>query len=315
MTGSHPTRHYATFLRRLGAYLIDSVLLGVVGVIIAYPFSNWLASLTWQGRLIGALAAFPYFVIMNSALGGGATVGKRILKLKVVGRDGQAISLPRAIGRYLILALPSFFNGLYVPSGSFDKLLGLIMVLIVFGIGLSIIYLFVFNSSNRRSLHDVVADSAVVRIDSSGPPSNWEIARAHWFAIVLIIIVSITVPLTVNKSDGTSTLSNLVAVHEAVQADPDVLYASVTRNSSSISKEGRTTRHETLHVNARLRPNTQSPKAIADRLSDKIYGYPESLIGVETVLVSLWWGYDIGIASSSSSSAWSYPSKSPSASE
>jgi hypothetical protein len=227
-------------------------------------------------------------------------------------RKGRAPHITRESHRALPGVGPPV---LYVPSGSFDKLLGAVMVLIVFGMGLSIVYLFVFNSANRRSLHDIVAGSAVVQLDSSGPPSNWAIARTHWYVIALIVIASIIVPITLAKSIDTSTFSNLVAVHEAIEADPDVLYASVIRTKSFFSADGRTTSHETLNINARLRSNAQTPKDIADRLSDKIYAYPESLVGVEAVSVSLWWGYDIGIASSRRSSAWNYPTTKPSASE
>jgi hypothetical protein len=69
----------AGFWRRVGACLIDSVTLGSVGWILGFFFTEAFIRMGGWERLIGFAVGAPYFVPLNSRLGGGQTVGKRAL--------------------------------------------------------------------------------------------------------------------------------------------------------------------------------------------------------------------------------------------
>jgi uncharacterized RDD family membrane protein YckC len=77
------------FWRRLLAFIFDGVLLGLVGVILGLLLFDSLARLGGWGRLIGFCHALVYFGVLNSAIGGGQTIGKRIMKIQVVDRTGH----------------------------------------------------------------------------------------------------------------------------------------------------------------------------------------------------------------------------------
>ena len=65
------------FWRRVGAFLIDSVILGVVGLVLGLFFSQQFVELGDWGRAIGFPIAAIYFAILNSRIGNGQTIGDR----------------------------------------------------------------------------------------------------------------------------------------------------------------------------------------------------------------------------------------------
>ncbi|MFN0277042.1 MAG: RDD family protein [Pyrinomonadaceae bacterium] len=73
----------ASFWRRLAALIIDSLLLGIVGQIIGWTFSSFWFGIGPYGRFVGFIFIFFYFGLMNSKLGGGQTIGKRVLDMAV----------------------------------------------------------------------------------------------------------------------------------------------------------------------------------------------------------------------------------------
>ncbi|MFW1759931.1 RDD family protein, partial [Acinetobacter guillouiae] len=68
---------WAGFWRRIGAYLIDTIILGAVGFAASMPFYDALAALTGPTRLIGLGVGAVYFGLTTSNLGGGASLGMR----------------------------------------------------------------------------------------------------------------------------------------------------------------------------------------------------------------------------------------------
>jgi uncharacterized RDD family membrane protein YckC len=101
----------AGFFVRTWAYLIDAFLLSLVGG--AFPFlvitSTNEQIVNGQRVTTGAggsvLVSLIYFVIFWSHLGGGRTLGMRLLKLRVIGEDGSQIGVVRAAIRWLGLWL------------------------------------------------------------------------------------------------------------------------------------------------------------------------------------------------------------------
>jgi uncharacterized RDD family membrane protein YckC len=110
--------NYAGFWRRLGAYLIDAILLGIVtsilGSVLGMPMGMNAVSVMMSGdpaaiaaaqsggnlgNLLSILIGVGYFAGMESS-SYQATLGKKVLGMVVTDLAGNRISLPRAIGRY-----------------------------------------------------------------------------------------------------------------------------------------------------------------------------------------------------------------------
>ena len=62
--------------------------------------------------LVGLVISLTYYGLLQSALGRGQTLGKRLLRIEVIGVDGAHLSIGRAVLRSLFLAL-IVYPGLY----------------------------------------------------------------------------------------------------------------------------------------------------------------------------------------------------------
>ena len=125
----------AGFWIRAVAYLVDGLLLSLVGG--AFPLLVIQGS---QGTASGGggsvIVSLIYFVIFWSRLGGGRTIGMRLLGLKVIGADGREIGILAAIGRWIglwISFLVCFLGVIWVAidsqhQGWHDKLVNTYVV-------------------------------------------------------------------------------------------------------------------------------------------------------------------------------------------
>jgi uncharacterized RDD family membrane protein YckC len=95
---------YAGFWIRVPAYLIDAILLGVIGGILS-AISLHPHSVDYTSSGPSALLSLVYFGLLWSKSGGGQTLGMRLFGLRVVGADGQPIGIGTALIRWLGLFL------------------------------------------------------------------------------------------------------------------------------------------------------------------------------------------------------------------
>lgn len=138
---------YAGFFVRLSAYIIDSIIVGTVLMMIKIPklivgLINpnvfLLKPLLFKFSIMDILLyllSLTYFVLMTYLFG--ATLGKKLLKIKVCKADGEKLSFVdtlyrESIGRYL-------------------------STLIIF-IG----YIIIGADSQKRGLHDILCDTRVI---------------------------------------------------------------------------------------------------------------------------------------------------------
>lgn len=137
---------YAGFWIRVGAYIIDAIVLAVVGGIIGGLFGGaagsandpmgFMAGGSLLLNLISIVIGIGYFAGMESS-SWQATLGKKVLGLVVVDENGQRISLAKGIGRY------------------FGKILSALIVLIGF--------IMVAFTEKKQGLHDMLAGTLVLK--------------------------------------------------------------------------------------------------------------------------------------------------------
>lgn len=106
-----PAMENAGFWPRVGAYLIDSLIIGLpLGVIVGIFMvttgvdnidEKKLNVLQLTAQAIGGFLSLAYFTLMNGAYG--ATLGKMALGLKVVRQDGSPIGYGLALGRIVLM--------------------------------------------------------------------------------------------------------------------------------------------------------------------------------------------------------------------
>ena len=181
-TPSIPARTIAGFWRRVFAFFIDALLLGVLGAVAGWPLGDEFARLGPWGRAVGFAVALIYFGAANSRLTGGQTLGKHLCKIKVVDRSGSPISVSKAVLRFLPLGAVWFLNNMQLPGAALSSIWLCLVSIAVFGIGLSILYFYIFNRKSRQSLHDLLVGSYVVSAEASRPVP----ASAPWIVHVVV---------------------------------------------------------------------------------------------------------------------------------
>lgn len=135
---------YASFWRRLGAFIIDNLVLGAIQLIWLAPAivgaalsgsAEAMAGATGTMDYINVVLGLLYFPLMHSSKYQ-ATLGKKWLGIKVVDINGQRISIARGFGRYFasILSYITLFIG----------------------------FLMIFFTERHQALHDKIAGTYVV---------------------------------------------------------------------------------------------------------------------------------------------------------
>jgi len=170
--------------RRLAAYVIDALLL-LAGVLVTQaiiytlgvnPIANRLAAgesvAGWQLHLwVFATVSLPFWIyyagLHSSAWQ--ATIGKRLMGLRVVSTTGARLKFGRALWRAILVLIPFEWNHIIIlqlapldgapPSPMFWAGNVLTWVLILIYLGLP------FFNPLRQSVHDVLAQTYVSRIE------------------------------------------------------------------------------------------------------------------------------------------------------
>jgi uncharacterized RDD family membrane protein YckC len=147
--------HYAGFWLRVVAYLIDGIILGVVGALLQVTLLGSLITIPQPnignapnfGPALGMLGLASLINILIAACYEGffvaklaATPGKLAIGVRVLRPDGSRLDLGRAIGRY------------------FAKVLSALILCIGF--------IMVAFDSQKRGLHDMICDTRVVKARS-----------------------------------------------------------------------------------------------------------------------------------------------------
>lgn len=139
---------YAGFWRRLAAYIIDNILIGVVFTIVLLI----LGAIAGEagiviGYLLGVVGVFVYFAYMESSTNQ-ATVGKLPVGIQVTDIEGNRVSFGKALGRNAAKLLSTII--LYI---------GFIMAAF---------------TAKKQGLHDMIAGTLVVKKGSTTAMSSAE---------------------------------------------------------------------------------------------------------------------------------------------
>ena len=133
----------AGFWIRVGAYMLDSIICGILGAISGAVFSGIVRAggatpeeVIFQNLGLNLIIGWAYFAVQESSAVQ-ATLGKRACGLVVVSETGGRLTLPRATGRHFAKMLSGLLLGV-----------GLIMVAF---------------TDRKRGMHDMMAGTYVVR--------------------------------------------------------------------------------------------------------------------------------------------------------
>lgn len=186
----------AKIWRRALAFLIDSVILGIAGFLIANAFFNIFVSLGPYARFLGYAIAVFYYGYFNSEKRKGQTPGKFIMKIRVVNGRGEPISFETSLIRAAFLMLPLTLKqiGPAIPAeyDAPNQFLAMLNFLITC-LGTGIIYFFLFNRGTRQSLHDLICGTFVIKAATEGPPDNKGVWKGHYCIYGCLVFIQVVV--------------------------------------------------------------------------------------------------------------------------
>lgn len=304
MTEENELKWISGYWRRIGAFVIDFILLGVVGIGLGIFLEDVFIGIGVWGRLFGFVIALLYFGIMNSEISNGQTLGKKALKIKVVNADNKSISLLNSLGRYSIIGIPFFLNNAQFPIEVLTSFWMFVLSFIIFGGLFSILYLYTFNRVTRQSLHDLVFKTYVVNVevDKQEVSNVW---KTHFLVVGLLFLTSAIVPVFTLNLAQQEPFSELLNGLKAISENPSVNYALVSYGTSS-SNNGKTT---FVSAQVFLKKNDTGNAELSRELAKTLARNCNLVVDKDVISINLIYGYDIGIASKWNRNSYAYDPK------
>jgi uncharacterized RDD family membrane protein YckC len=296
------------FWRRFLAFVLDMLVLGLVGAVIGFFLFALLAALGGWGRIIGFCIALGYFGVMNSRVCHGQTLGKAVMKIRVVSNTGAPIGVPAALGRSAILCIPYFLNGAPFAPELLQSWFAMVLTAVIFGVGISIVYLVIFNRKTRQSLHDLAVGSYVVRVSadmtSFASPAPW---RGHFVIVAAFLIVAAIAPMLMSQLAEKEPFVHLLPIQKTLAEEPGVRGVTV-QVGSSFSATMQKGRQSADYLSVRIFSDTRDVdrERLANRVVEMLLGAHADAARKDVIGVSIAYGYDIGIASAWESKSFSF---------
>ncbi|MBM7841657.1 RDD family protein [Herpetosiphon giganteus] len=169
---------YAGWGARLGAYILDVLVLLIPSVLVSVITGGGVAAsfnLTGNrtassvamliiGTLLNLVITYGYFIYFHGTTG--QTIGKKVLNIRVIRRNNQAMDFVAAAKRLAITFASSAVSLLLgiVTFGDSLTTFGIFSLInLAFSIAVLLDYLWPLWDPQKQALHDKVADTLVVR--------------------------------------------------------------------------------------------------------------------------------------------------------
>lgn len=290
--GENSSRRIGPLWRRILAFLIDSVAVGLIGAFLGYFFFDLLMELGPAGRLVGYVVGLFYFAIPESSFGNGQSLGKRLLLLRVINKRGELLSIERSLIRYTAFAIPWLLSGLIVPISRTPSALVLLLDVTVLGLGGASLYLMAFNRNTRQGIHDLVVGSYLAEAGKEGPESAQPIWKLHWFVAATLVLLAAAGGKMLQKLLHQGSMRQLSADARQVELLPGVQMASIFR----VATHDYRSKSVSLLVQVRCTISNSDQEALANQIADSIVTTDPTIDQYSMLRIVLVRGYDIGIS-------------------
>ena len=215
-----------------------------------------------------------------------------------MGKNGESLGVGKSFLRFGIIGIPFFLNGAPIKQDVLMPWGGIVISIAIFGLGLSIVYLVMFNRKTRQSLHDLIVDSFVVSTKAKIIGEKGGLWKGHYAVVSLLFIAAASSPVVTANLAETAPFSELLSLQQAIQNEPEVQYASVNIGKSTVT---------TLSTGTTVTNSISSRIVLAEKLDnyEELAGksaqiilrdYPRA-IEKDLITVTIVYGYDIGISS------------------
>ena len=321
---------HAGFWRRFVAFIIDVMIVGTVAVILSFLFRDVLLSLGENLWYIGFIILGLYFTILNSRIGKGQTIGKKILKIRIVYKRGDFLTISQSFIRYLFLCPIIFYNGIVL---SFDSL-GIESLMMIYSMISIFIFLgivgFVVFTKEKRGLHDYILKTVVIQskkindVNISQIETLKEASVKHKKAFFSIFIIFILILITTtiiskildDKPVGGVDFSPMLELRKDLNDNYPLSNIGVSSGSGALYKwdGGTETMQKRLEISAYVKYSIFNDHNARNQLFEQVYNqivstYP-NIDNYDEIIIVFRTGYNLGIGKYSISDTKLYPVKS-----
>jgi uncharacterized RDD family membrane protein YckC len=295
-----PTAPFAGFWRRVAAFLVDGLVLGLVGYALGGVLYDAFVQLGPWGRCVGFVVALAYFVPQESGRGGGQSLGKRLLGIRVVDAQGRPLGPARGAARFAVFGVPYFLNGAALPMNVATFAGGFPWAVLALGGMLALAYPLVFNRRTRQSLHDLAVGAFVVRVadDARLAPRPERVWGGHRVIAGVLVVLAGATPSMFPALMRIPLFADLKVLHGRLAAQPELRSVNVFESVGRVyGLQGSGVRHELL-IQATLARPLEDYLPLSTRLAGIALKVFPNAVHEDRIVVRLARGYDIGIASS-----------------
>lgn len=293
--------------RRILAFCLDYALLAILGAAVVWVFGMRLIWLSDKGHWLGFAVTLLYFGLLNSRFGNGKTVGKRLMRIEVCRTDGAPLGFAASLLRYSPFALVwiADFTPEYISPFS---LVGQGLGSLAFLINLALV-IFLLSHPQRRSVHDIIAGTVVVRSETPFQVQPVSVKRP----IVIFAVVGVLFGTALVLSNW--FLSSMPQIQKAVRMW-NVIYKEPGLKSPSVLISTRKTKDSKPTKSLVVAASVSDFRDFADkRRSDEIAANIRRALvlsheipsDVQSMSVTLRSGYSLGLWNFTLSRNFSFP--------
>ena len=288
----------SNFWTRIWAFLIDSLILGIIGFFLGLIFRNQFTSMGGYGVLVGLSIVLIYQSVGNSFFLNGQTFGKNIMNIQVVDIEGNTIRFGRSLLRATILSVPYFTINLLIPAFSDISVFNVLKSSIFLSLLSGIVIMYILNKGTRQSIHDIIAKTYVANLYQSDelriidPVSKISIYIPSALAVVITGFSLYNIYSRHLKTHSIleirSEILNLQSVYQA-----DVMRNTIYFNNSVIN-----TYDIEIWTNDLSNNESETEQIILfKQVASKVISNTPDLKDLNAIEVTLIDGFDIGIFS------------------
>lgn len=238
-----------SFWKRFLSDILDNIFLGLLGYVLIWVIQltniDFGENIAW----IGLIIAFLYVGILQSSLGEGQSLAKKILNIQVVRLDGKYLSLPMSFLRYSVLSFiayhrvsSSIFITLF-PNSTWIDTPFLCFVWILF---LGCVFMVPIHPQ-KRGVHDLIAGSIVIKKGTYKPSlkkiKKSECPKLYWaygswaLASIFVLIIG-GIHLAKMSNNPVSVNQDIRKIHEAIMENTHYQNVHVEVNSFTLTVKG-----------------------------------------------------------------------------
>ncbi len=285
---------FAGFWRRVAAFIVDGLVLALVGWALGLALFDVFVRMGAWGRCVGFVVALAYFVAQESARDG-QSPGKRLLRIRVVDAQGRSLGPARGAARFAVFGVPCFLSGAAIPMQVALAAGGLPFALVGAGGLAALAYLLVFNRRTRQSLHDLAVGAFVVRATADarhapGPVRAW---RGHLAIAAALALLAGAAPALYRRP----LLADLLALDRRLSARPELVSVGVSEQVGTRYGLAGAGTQRVLLIRATIAAPLDDDVPLSVRLAGIALATWPGARQQDRISVRLAHGFDIGIAS------------------